>query len=156
MKSDEEFIAGIYRKAEERKVEEVKDDAGKKPHFRAWSALAAAACLCLVISGAVYAGSGQKQKDNDTTGKDAVMALSFEEPGISLASGEFADDESTRVRMDVELDGTKPGNTDTYQNSRIGMPRADGEGQQRKNAAVDGFFAGAELALSVSPKTDDT
>ena len=43
MKSDEEFIAGIYRKAEERKVEEVKDDAGKKPHFRAWSALAAAA-----------------------------------------------------------------------------------------------------------------
>ena len=126
MKSDEEFIAGIYRKAEERKVEEVKDDAGKKPHFRAWSALAAAACLCLVISGAVYAGSGQKQKDNDTTGKDAVMALSFEEPG----------------------------NTDTYQNSRIGMQRADGKGQQGKNAAVDGFFAGAELALSVSPKTD--
>ena len=38
MKSDEEFIAGIYRKAEERKVEEVKDDAGKKPHFRASTA----------------------------------------------------------------------------------------------------------------------
>ena len=87
MKSDEEFIAGIYRKAEERKVEEVKDDAGKKPHFRAWSALAAAACLCLVISGAVYAGSGQKQKDNDTTGKDAVMALSFEEQPDWYAEG---------------------------------------------------------------------
>ena len=47
MKSDEEFIAGIYRKAEERKVEEVKDDAGKKPHFRAWSALAAAAACMM-------------------------------------------------------------------------------------------------------------
>ena len=38
MNSDEEFIAGIYRKAEERKVEEVKDEAGKKPHFGAWAA----------------------------------------------------------------------------------------------------------------------
>ncbi len=55
MKSDEEFIAGIYRKAEEKRKEEEKKECGQR--VQAWRILAAAACLCLIVSGVVYGKS---------------------------------------------------------------------------------------------------
>lgn len=61
MKSDDEFIAGVYEKAEERRRENEKPetDTGERKQLlrfrpRTWRWLTAAACLC-ILGGAVLA-----------------------------------------------------------------------------------------------------
>lgn len=92
MKSEEEFIAGIYKKAEERKTAEEnaareKENAGKQHHFHLWQGVAAAAGVCLIVSGAAYAGAGRRpdgvpngsyseQEDNGAEPDAGIMPLS--------------------------------------------------------------------------------
>lgn len=148
MKSDEEFIRGIYRKAEQRKKEE--SNAGCGRHFRAWQPLAAAACLCLIVSGAVYAGSRKEVPHQEPDpGKGAVMALSVDDAGIPAADGELPGNEAGRVRMSdgmKEGDSPKAGQPDTYQ---LGAQWVDENGRQGKDAALNGLWACHELARSI-------
>lgn len=138
MKSDEEFIAGIYQKAEERKIEEAaqhSQSTGRVYNLRAWRPLAVAACLCLVLSGAVYAGSrtkwseeGSPAPQSKATGENEVMALSLEESGEDV----YGDDAGPRSRTmpdeknggGVELAGVLP----------------------EKNTATQALWAGSWLA----------
>lgn len=151
MKSDEEFISGIYRKAEERKKEEINISRGR--HIRAWQTLAAAAaCLCLIVSGAVYAGSRREEPQEDNAPeKGAVMALSVDGTGIPAAEGDTSGSEAIRARFSDE-DGTQEGKSprpegmDTYQ---PGVQGTDMNGRQRGFAALDVFWAGHKLACSV-------
>lgn len=139
MKSDEEFIAGIYRKAEEKRKEEEKN-IGRGQRTFAWRALAAAACLCLIVSGVVYAGSrGKTPQNNPDSEQNVVMAL-------SLVDTESGDGEKTpRTRM-TEGEG-----------QRGEMTRANGvsiypDGQ---NAAADALLAGYSFAHSLMEQTKD-
>lgn len=121
MKSDEEFIAGIYQKAEERKMEEEKtaqnlQNTGRGHNFRAWRTLAAAACLCLIVSGAVYIGSRPGQEEDSPaqqsglSGENAVMALSLGEPGETAGDAAPGDDVNPRGRIAPgEENGEAPG-----------------------------------------------
>jgi|GEM_PF-5395506 len=128
MKNDEEFIAGIYQKAKERKKEE-EINAGHRSRFRTWQVLTAAACLCLIISGAVYAGSRKETPPKDSVSdQNAVMALSIENRGIPAADGE----NNVRVRT------------------------SEGEMRQEKNKILDGLWAGYGLACSIIEQTPST
>lgn len=125
MKSDEEFIAGIYRKAEEKRKEEEKTKCGQR--VQAWRILAAAACLCLIVSGVVYMGSQRKVPQRDPVSEqDAVMALSVENEGEPAADGE----KSPRART-FGSDGAEDV-------SVVGQPK--------RNVVLDAFWAGCESA----------
>ncbi|MDE7212654.1 MAG: hypothetical protein K2O03_14585 [Lachnospiraceae bacterium] len=139
MKSDEEFIAGIYQKAEERKMEEEKaaqslKNTGRRHNFRAWRALAAAACLCLIVSGAVYANGRSKQQEEDSparqgelSGENAVMALSLGESEVSAGDAAPEDDVNPRGRIAPgEENGEAPGSVGfrSGENAVVGALRA--------------------------------
>lgn len=132
MKSDEEFMAGIYRKAEEKRKEEEKNT-GRGQRVFAWRALAAAACLCLIVSGVVYAGSrGEEPQNAPGPEQGAVMALSLE--GEAAADGE----KTPRTRMtEGEGDGTR-----IYPDSQNG-------------AAADALLAGYVFAHFLLEQTKD-
>lgn len=150
MKSDEEFIAGIYKKAEERRIAEAKaaqeeENAGKQHHFHVWHGVAAAACVCLIISGAVYAGRpGQtpdgaySEQENAGTGEEsAVMALSEDDSMVSGAGRSMQEDVtaySAQAPVQEEMQGRgRSAGPDGY-----GMP---------KEKLESGAYTGALLAL---------
>ncbi len=135
MKSDEEFIAGIYRKAEEKRKEEEKNTKRGQRVF-VWRRLAAAACLCLIVSGVVYMGSQRKVPQKDPVSEqDAVMALSIENGGEPAADGE----RNSRA-WTFELDGTDDGNVESAEKG-VSVVR-----QQERNVALDALWAGYEFA----------
>lgn len=89
MKSDEEFIAGIYKKAEERKIEEAKaaqraEHVGGLHHFHVWHGVAAAACVCLIISGAVYAGRPGQTPSGASNGTYSEQENAEAAPGVGI------------------------------------------------------------------------
>ena len=153
---DEEFIAGIYKKAEERKIEEEKtaqslQNTGRVYHFRAWRTLAAAACLCLIVSGAVYAGSRNADSGENIPappGDGAVMALSLDDGGMQAGDVDMAQgsgDGDMRLRERGAVDG---GGIDGK-----GNRASDGEGENARasamqNAVTDAMYAGFFLAHS--------
>ncbi len=117
MKNDEEFIAGIYRKAEEKRKEE--KNARRGHPVRVWQPLAAAACLCIIVSGLVYAGSRKETPRKDpVSGEGAVMALSVENMGMPTADGE----KNARARTSGE------------------------ERKQEKSSILDGLWAGYDFS----------
>ncbi|MDE7326271.1 MAG: hypothetical protein K2N63_08360 [Lachnospiraceae bacterium] len=147
MKDDKEFIAGIYQKAEERKREE-EMHTGHGHHLFAWRSLAVAACLCLIVSGAVYAGNRKETPQEDYDPGNSVMALSMDDPGIPAANGDMSGSEGMRARMSGEdgiSDSPNMEGTDTYQSGAQGV----GEAKKGKSAALQGFWAGHELACSM-------
>lgn len=140
MKNDEEFIAGIYRRAEERKKEEDRKR-GRGHHVRAWQAFGVAACLCLIVSGAAYAGR-RKETPKGTVPEDgAVMALSVDDAGIPAAEGKpdarvrTSGNEGRQVDEVVGADGSPDG--------RIYV---DAVRQQEKEAVLEALWAGYEFA----------
>lgn len=150
MKSDEEFIAGIYQKAEERKIAEANtvrqtQSDGKLHHSHTWYGVAAAACVCLIVSGAVYAGrSGQapdgaySEQENAGTGEEsAVMALSEDDSMVSGAGRSMQEDVtaySAQAPVQEEMQGRgRSAGPDGY-----GMP---------KEKLESGAYAGLMLAM---------
>ena len=134
MKSEEEFISGIYRKAEEKRKEEEKKECGQR--VQAWRILAAAACLCLIVSGVVYMGSQRKVPQRDPVSEqDAVMALSVENEGEPAADGE----KNPRARTF----GSDGADDESVGSAKKGVSVV---GKPKRNVALDAFWAGYESA----------
>ncbi len=101
MKSDDEFIAGIYEKAEERRRENEKPetDTGERKQLlrfrpRTWRWLTAAACLC-ILGGAVLAGAA--------AGKSRTEHQPAPQAELALLPASLAAEDNPRVRSTEKL-----------------------------------------------------
>lgn len=151
MKSDEEFIAGIYKKARERKIEEKAvqnpQSTGRAPRVLAWRTLAVAACFCLMVAGAAYAGNLRKNtgdssgQQEETPKADAVMALSLGEPEDAAGDAQSTEGDNISSRGRSGMEGKNGGTPGESGQPPEGRAASDGE-----NVAADAMRAGFLLA----------
>ncbi|MBQ9118487.1 MAG: hypothetical protein IJY09_00325 [Lachnospiraceae bacterium] len=97
MKSNEEFISGIYEKAAARQSSlQPVETKTRSFSWNRWSGLAAAACFCVIIAAAVFAG-GSLRKTADNPGNDGNAHMALESDENRLMQGRCAEPENTNA-----------------------------------------------------------
>lgn len=139
MKSDKEFIAGIYQKAEEQLRKEKEEEIKKHP-AHGWRWLPAAACVFLLAGTAfIYGRRGDNAEDNKVEPTNYIEPLSAD-----IETGNIP--KIRTVGMEETVYGTvaeyrKPGET-------VGILVLDVEGKDRVTVSLD-FDAGLETGDEV-------